>query len=80
MAEADRGRNRPLVSSVVVISVSLGGSGMLQSVPAHVASHVHVASLLHTCLEQTEINEAVRGEKLELFFFFFKSAYASGLF
>lgn len=30
---------------------------MLQSVPAQVVSQVHVASLLHTCTDTTEIDE-----------------------
>lgn len=34
---------------------------MLQSVPAQVVSQVHVASLLHTCTNQTEIDEVTRG-------------------
>lgn len=45
--------NRPLGSSSGATSGSLGGSGMLQSVPAQVVSQVHVASLLHTCTQQT---------------------------
>lgn len=49
--------NRPLGSSIGGSSGSLGGSGMLQSVPAQVVSHVHVASLLHTCTDQTGIDE-----------------------
>lgn len=48
------GEDRPLGPCSLVDSGSLGGSGILQSVPAQVASQVHVASLLHTCTDQTE--------------------------
>lgn len=44
-----KGEDRPLGPCSLEDSGSLGGSGMLQSVPAQVASQVHVASLLHTC-------------------------------
>lgn len=57
--------NRPLGSSSGVTSGSLGGSGMLQSVPAQVVSQVHVASLLHTCAQQT-----YRGKQNERWSFF----------
>lgn len=48
--------NRPFGPCSLVASGSLGGSGMLQSVPAQVASQVHVASLLHTCTDQIKIH------------------------
>lgn len=53
--------NRPLGPSSRVASGSLGGSGMLQSVPAHVASQVHAASLLHTYTNEKEAGEVTRG-------------------
>lgn len=56
--EVVRGGNRPLGPSSLVASGCLGGSGMLQSVPAQVVSQVHVASLLHTCADQTGRDEA----------------------
>lgn len=52
MPEIERGGNRPLGPSSGEVSGSLGGSGMLQSVPAQVVSQVQVASLLHTCTDE----------------------------
>ena len=40
--------DEPLGPSSSLGGASLGGSGMLQSVPAQVVSQVHVPSLLHT--------------------------------
>ncbi len=42
--------HKPLGPSSSAGGGTFGGSGILQSVPAHVVSHVHAASLLHTCL------------------------------
>lgn len=50
-----RAEDRPFGPGSLLESRSLGGSGMLQSVPAQVASQVQEASLLHTCTFQTEI-------------------------
>lgn len=47
------GEDQPLGPCSFVDSGFLGGSGILQSVPAQVAWQVHVASLLHTCRDQT---------------------------
>lgn len=49
-----RGEDQPLGPCSFVDSGSLGGSGILQSVPAQVALQVHEASLLHTYTDQTE--------------------------
>ena len=57
----EEGGNRPLGPSSGGVSGSLGGSGMLQSVPAQVVSQVHVASLLHTCTDQTGTDDVMRG-------------------
>lgn len=51
-----RAEDRPFGPWSLLDTGSLGGSGMLQSVPAQVASQVHVASLLHTCTDEKERN------------------------
>lgn len=58
VSEGERGENRPLGPSSGVASGSLGGSGMLQSVPAQEVLQVHVASLLHTCTDMTEMSKS----------------------
>lgn len=52
-----RAEDRPFGPGSLLESRSLGGSGMLQSVPAQVSSQVQEASLLHTCKFQTEIKK-----------------------
>lgn len=59
--------NKPLGSSSSLGAGSFGGSGMLQSVPAHVVSHVQAASLLHTCLNLKSPKQCIKYKSHELF-------------